>query len=465
MAPVPLRKPELLSISSQTKYVQLKKAIAELVAQGEYAPGDRIPSIQTIMSTYNVAQGTAVRAIEMLADEGVLIRRPRVGVFVADRVGNSNLAAKGCSGWATDLVHRGVPPPAAFSLDFRPVPPDEVSANLHSLLREMDVIYTTSLKCTDRAASGDLLPLDDFLAEAPFFAESFEPAAMRVFRHGGATYAIPVYVAPIVAHLNLDAFAFAGVEPPPPDWTWDGLENVLLRLKAAGCERPLAWPSVLAFWLPFMLAKGEGPWEPATDPVPLDTPAVFNTLSRLKRLSQEFCPPSDIDAGMLLSAFIKGLSPILFWGAGHVGKKPPFRNAVLPLPGFCDRPTVVQAEGLGIPSGCPDPELAWRAICHFTGPEASACLVDQEIMFPPRQNAILDFIVRYDKGYCRAYRALRNATTDYLVLGQKRADVMCHALDGWWEPGDDLTTRLRSAQNVMDTVLGAAAARSNLHHL
>lgn len=451
-------------IASNTKYSQLRRYLADMVEEGELSPGDRLPSIQSLMATYKVSQATAVRAIEMLAQEGVLERRPRVGVFVAHRKGQCAPAVSVLADWATEILHQGLPPPESLLLEVRRMTKEEAAIGMSALALDTDVMFTTSLSFTDRAVRGDFLPLDEFLARDQVFADSFDPAATRIFRHGGRTFALPVYAAPFMAHVNLDALAKAGVPPPSADWTWDCFEDVLRRLREAGFERPWVWPRLLAFWLPFLFAEGEEPWHPATQPISIFTPSTVKAFARLKRLAREFGPPCLMTDEMPWRAFEGEESPVLFWGTTNILTKIRFRHAVMPLPGSHGRPTVVQSEGLAITARCHDPESAWQAIRYFTGPEASSVLEGREIMFPPRKDAILRMLARTDKGYHRAYAALCNANLDYLALGQERAAVLHHALEGWWAPDDDLEARLRAAQNVMDTVLGALSAQHDLRH-
>lgn len=52
------------------------------IRSGEYAPGARLPSEATLMSTYGVARMTARHGLAMLKDEGLTVTRHGSGVFV-----------------------------------------------------------------------------------------------------------------------------------------------------------------------------------------------------------------------------------------------------------------------------------------------------------------------------------------------------------------------------------------------
>lgn len=53
------------------------------IEQGEFKPGDRLPSESQLCNDYGVSRGTVVRAIEQLVAEGIVHRRQGAGSFVA----------------------------------------------------------------------------------------------------------------------------------------------------------------------------------------------------------------------------------------------------------------------------------------------------------------------------------------------------------------------------------------------
>jgi DNA-binding GntR family transcriptional regulator len=55
------------------------------VQRGEWEPGAQIPTTTELAAHYHCSKATVVKAIKMLADEGVLATRPRWGTFVPER--------------------------------------------------------------------------------------------------------------------------------------------------------------------------------------------------------------------------------------------------------------------------------------------------------------------------------------------------------------------------------------------
>ena len=65
-------------------YHQLKALIQEQIRFGLWRPGDRIPTERELCQTYAISRSPVRQALSDLAREGVLLRRPGLGTFVAD---------------------------------------------------------------------------------------------------------------------------------------------------------------------------------------------------------------------------------------------------------------------------------------------------------------------------------------------------------------------------------------------
>ncbi|MBT6818024.1 MAG: GntR family transcriptional regulator [Nitrosomonadales bacterium] len=67
----------------QPLYEKVKKKITESLVQGEWSPGEAIPSETELANVYDVSQGTVRKAIDELSAESILIRRQGKGTYVA----------------------------------------------------------------------------------------------------------------------------------------------------------------------------------------------------------------------------------------------------------------------------------------------------------------------------------------------------------------------------------------------
>jgi DNA-binding transcriptional regulator YhcF (GntR family) len=64
-------------------YLRIVAAIRRRIADGELAPGDRVPSTRQIAGEWGVALATATKALTTLRLEGLVRARPRIGTVVA----------------------------------------------------------------------------------------------------------------------------------------------------------------------------------------------------------------------------------------------------------------------------------------------------------------------------------------------------------------------------------------------
>lgn len=64
-------------------YERIRKNIEDKILTGVWAPGHRIPFERDLMAQYGCARMTVNRAIASLVDAGLIVRRRRVGSFVA----------------------------------------------------------------------------------------------------------------------------------------------------------------------------------------------------------------------------------------------------------------------------------------------------------------------------------------------------------------------------------------------
>lgn len=68
-----------------TKYQVLYEQILQQIESGEWRPGDRLPPEAAFARHIPVSLGTVQRALRLLADDGILVRRHGDGTYVATR--------------------------------------------------------------------------------------------------------------------------------------------------------------------------------------------------------------------------------------------------------------------------------------------------------------------------------------------------------------------------------------------
>lgn len=66
-------------------WIQVKNRIAYLIGTGEYAPGDRLPTVRALAVDLDISYNTVNRAYMDLEREGYITTRKGRGTFVAER--------------------------------------------------------------------------------------------------------------------------------------------------------------------------------------------------------------------------------------------------------------------------------------------------------------------------------------------------------------------------------------------
>ena len=64
-------------------FVQIAERLAEDIADGTLAEGERVPSTNELAAYYRINPATAAKGISMLTDDGLLEKRRGIGMFVA----------------------------------------------------------------------------------------------------------------------------------------------------------------------------------------------------------------------------------------------------------------------------------------------------------------------------------------------------------------------------------------------
>jgi GntR family transcriptional regulator len=85
-----------IRLSTRPLYLQLRDALAERIASGEWQPGAFMPNEGELAREFGVSPGTIRKALEILERERVLTRRQGRGTIVNDQ-GSEKLAIRFCN--------------------------------------------------------------------------------------------------------------------------------------------------------------------------------------------------------------------------------------------------------------------------------------------------------------------------------------------------------------------------------
>jgi GntR family transcriptional regulator len=76
--------PELAGLDEGAPlFAQIAERLAEEIADGGLAEGERVPSMNELAAFYRINPATAAKGLNLLADDGLLEKRRGIGMFVA----------------------------------------------------------------------------------------------------------------------------------------------------------------------------------------------------------------------------------------------------------------------------------------------------------------------------------------------------------------------------------------------
>jgi multiple sugar transport system substrate-binding protein len=228
-------------------YVQLKKLLIQQMAQGQYGPGDRLPTEEQLCVLYRISRNPVNRALTELAEEGVILRKRRHGSFVNPEWQPPQTAKESVrvvvpeGSWAATLKTAA---PPDMSLDIEQVALSELRQNLVRAVAEgraPDLAIMDSVWVHEFAASGFLTPLDEL--DADWVRDEYERDFVEPFRSANKLDGRPVAVQAEADVAGIwyrrDDLAAVGHQPPR---TWDNLAAVGQALTRRGTSIPLTVP-------------------------------------------------------------------------------------------------------------------------------------------------------------------------------------------------------------------------------
>ncbi|MDM5156243.1 phosphonate metabolism transcriptional regulator PhnF [Bacillus sp. DX1.1] len=99
-------------------YYQIQEWVKQLIEDGEWKPGDKIPSENELCDKFEVSRMTIRQAINNLVEQGYLYRKRGIGTFV--QLPKVEQKLQGMTGFTEDMISRGMKPSSEL-LSFRMV--------------------------------------------------------------------------------------------------------------------------------------------------------------------------------------------------------------------------------------------------------------------------------------------------------------------------------------------------------
>jgi len=188
------------------------------------------------------------------------------------------------SGWGdtseqkiyTDSITRFKAVCPDVTVDYQPIP-DKFQDKLKAMMAggtAPDVFYVDDQLMTAFASSGQLLALDDLMAQAGIKRSDFIPALVTEYTLNSKTYALPKDWGTLGLIYLPEAFTAAGIAEPTDKWTWDDLRTAAQKIAATGKYGGFCMGADWARFAPFVFSNGGSYATADYKTATLDTPEV-----------------------------------------------------------------------------------------------------------------------------------------------------------------------------------------------
>jgi len=183
-----------------------------------------------------------------------------------------------------------------------------------------DVFYVDDSLMTAFGPSGQLLALDDFMAEAGTSRDDFIPALLTIFTLDGKTYGLPKDWGTLGLVYLPEAFAAAGIDEPTADWTWDDLKAAAEAIRDNTDFGGFCQNADWARFAPFAFGNGGSYANDTFTEAELDTPEVKQAATFVTEMQKSgaLVTAADVGAGWCGEAIGKKLVGLTYEGGWMV---------------------------------------------------------------------------------------------------------------------------------------------------
>ncbi|GGD11186.1 phosphonate metabolism transcriptional regulator PhnF [Pontibacillus salipaludis] len=133
--------------SPMPMYYQIEEHMKQKIQQGEFVPGDMIPSERELSETYEVSRMTVRQSITNMVNDGILYREKGRGTFVAEQKIEQTL--QGMTSFTEDMKARGMVPSSRL-LHFDVVPAQAEMAEKLGINQEEELFLIQRIRFADQ---------------------------------------------------------------------------------------------------------------------------------------------------------------------------------------------------------------------------------------------------------------------------------------------------------------------------
>jgi len=300
-----------------------------------------------------------------------------------------------------DSIDRFADACPAVTVDYQPIPAD-FQTKLKAAMAggaAADVFYVDDQLMTAFGPTGQILALDDFMADGGASRDDFIPALLSIFTLNGQTYALPKDWGTLGLVYLPEAFAAAGIDEPTADWGWDDLKAAAEAIAATGEYAGFCQGADWARFAPWAFGNG-GVYANDDFSAPLlDSPEVIEAAEYVAAMHEDgsLVSAADVGAGWCGEAIGKELVGLTYEGGWMVNYMrndfPDVSWTAVELPsGPVDKADVIFTNGIGVNANSNYPKAAAAFTIYVTGLENQGEIVKTGFAYSTHPEQIGDVV-------------------------------------------------------------------------
>jgi multiple sugar transport system substrate-binding protein len=250
------------------------------------------------------------------------------------------------------------------------------------------------------APSGQLLPLDEYMAEAGVSRDDFIPQLLTIFTQDGQTYGLPKDWGTLGLIYLPEAFQDAGIDEPTEDWTWEDMRTAAQAIADKGTYGGFCMGADWARFAPFAFSNGGAFASDDYTTATLDTPEVKEMATFVAEMFEEgsLVRPADVGASWCGEAIGKELVGMTTEGGWMVNfmrqdySDVEWRAVSIPQ-GPVTRADVIFTNAIGVNASTQYPRAAAAFTMYVTGAENQEEIVNTGFAYsthPDQADLIVD---------------------------------------------------------------------------
>ena len=263
-----------------------------------------------------------------------------------------------------------------ITVDYQPIPAD-FQTKLKAAMAggtAPDVFYVDDQLMTAFGPTGQLLALDDFMAEAGTGRGAFIPALLSIFTQEGNTYALPKDWGTLGLVYLPDVFAEAGIDEPTADWTWEDLRAAAQAISENTDKEGFCQNADWARFAPWAFGNGGAYANDDFTESLVNSPEVLEAATFVAEMQEEgsIVTAADVGAGWCGEAIGKALVGMTYeggWMVNYMRNDFPdveWKAAELPT-GPVGKADVIFTNGIGVNASSANPRAAAALAIYLTG--------------------------------------------------------------------------------------------------